>query len=190
MNKAVFIDRDGTLNREVDFLSNPEQLQLIEGTVEALQLLKKLEYKLIVITNQSGIARGYFSEEDLQKIHITLQQMLKKNGVELDAIYYCPHHPSEGQAPYVQTCNCRKPLPGMILAAAEQFQIDLSKSFMIGDKLSDIKTGINAGCRTILVQTGYGRKSLQQLNFANIEPDWICANLLAAAQCIANNSEY
>ncbi len=189
MNKAVFIDRDGTLNREVDFLSEPEQLQLIEGTVEALKLLKNLGYKLVVITNQSGIARGYFTEADLHKIHSTLQEMLKANGVELDAIYYCPHHPSEGSAPYVQKCDCRKPLPGMILAAAELLQIDLSKSYMIGDKLSDIETGKNAGCRTILVQTGYGLKSVQQLGDTDIQPDWICANLLAAAQCIANNSE-
>jgi D-glycero-D-manno-heptose 1,7-bisphosphate phosphatase len=190
MNKAVFIDRDGTLNREVEFLSKPEQLQLIEGAVEALQLLKKLGYKLIVITNQSGIARGYFTEKDLQKIHETLREMLKASGVELDAIYYCPHHPSEGNAPYVQECACRKPLPGMILAAAEQFQIDPAKSYMIGDKLSDIETGKNAGCRTILVQTGYGQKTLQQLEDAGVQPDWICANLLAAAQCIANNFEF
>ena len=174
-NKAIFLDRDGVINIEVSYLSDPADFKLIEGTIEALRILKQKKYLLIVITNQAGIARGYYTEERLKEIHEKMERILKENNIQLDDIYYCPHHPE-----FTGPCNCRKPNPGMLLKAQEEHQIDLKNSYMIGDTLNDIKTGINVGCKTALVLTGYGQQ--EKKNIGEIKPDIISKNLLEFAQ--------
>ena len=168
--KAIFLDRDGVINKEVGYLSNPDDFELIEGAVEALKLLKQKGYLLIVITNQAAIARGYITEKFLKSIHEMMIKRLKQNGVELDDIYYCPHHPD-----FTGPCDCRKPNPGMILKAELKYNIDLINSYMIGDTLNDIQTGKSARCKTVLVLTGYGKE--EQNKIGQIVPDMIFKNL-------------
>lgn len=183
-NRAVFIDRDGTLNVEVEYLNKIDQLKLIDGTVEALKLLQNKDFKRVVITNQSGIARGYLTERELYEIHAALNEMLRLQSVSVDAIYFCPHHPKKGIAPYLQHCDCRKPKTGMLQQAASDLGIDLSASFVIGDKPADVLAGQTAGCKTVLVLTGYGQQSLQKLDETGAKPDFIAKNLLDAVRWI------
>ncbi len=174
---AIFLDRDGVINKEVNYLSNPNDFEFIEGSIKALQILKNKGYLLIVITNQAGIARGYFTEMTLDNIHNKMAKALKENEVLLDNIFFCPNH-HEVTGP----CNCRKPKPGMITQAMEKYNIDLENSYMVGDTLNDIKTGKNAKCKTILVLTGYGNR--EQKKISSIKPDMIFANLLEFAKNI------
>lgn len=174
-NKAIFLDRDGVINEEVSYLSNPDDFKFIDGSIKALKILKNLGYLLIVITNQAGIARGYFTDEILQQIHQKMQKTLETNDISLDDIFYCPHHPD-----FTGTCECRKPLPGMILNATKKHDILLEKSYMVGDTLKDIETGYNAKCKTVLVMTGYGREEVNNIN--KLKPNLICENLLDFAE--------
>lgn len=153
---GLFFDRDGTLNSELDFLSRPEELQLIPNAARAIREANGFGVRVFIITNQSGIARGLFTETDLVAIHKRLITMLAREGARVDAIYYCPHHPEYGQTPYKKACNCRKPKPGMLKQAAKEFGIKLSQSFVIGDRCIDMQAGKAAGCKTALVLTGYG----------------------------------
>lgn len=155
---AVFVDRDGTINVDVDFLSSPEQIQFIPRSAEAIRILNTLTIPVIVITNQSGIARGIFSEEDLRNIHRSFSAELEKYGASVQEYFYCPHHPSEGNILYVKDCSCRKPKPGMLLDAQKKYGFNLERSFVIGDKCIDVETGKNVGATTIQVATGYGTK--------------------------------
>jgi D-glycero-D-manno-heptose 1,7-bisphosphate phosphatase len=160
--KAIFLDRDGTINKYVGFLRNIEEFELIDGVADALRIINSKGYLAIVITNQPVIARGEVSLEELDQIHRKMETLLGNDGVYIDAIYFCPHHPDkgyEGERPeYKIECECRKPKPGMLIKAAEEFNIDLSQSWMIGDKENDIKAGIAAGCNTALIGTGdYGQ---------------------------------
>ena len=152
---AVFLDRDGVINKEVKFLHKPEQLELIPGAADAIRLINQKGYLAIVVTNQPVIARNMCSIEELETIHATLETMLGKEHAYLDAIYYCPHHPDGGypeeRKEYKIVCNCRKPKPGMILQAARDWNIDLSQSYMIGDSENDVKAGINAGVSLSLI---------------------------------------
>lgn len=175
--KAVFLDRDGVINKEVNYLSNPDDFEFIEGSIEALKILKKKKFLLIVITNQAGIARGYYTEKALNQIHDKMSKILKQNNVVLDDIYYCPHHPD-----FTGPCNCRKPKPGMILKAKKKFNINLQSSFVVGDTLNDIRAGLNAKCITVLVLTGYGFE--EKKNIDVIKPDFISKNLLEFAKKI------
>jgi D-glycero-D-manno-heptose 1,7-bisphosphate phosphatase len=149
MNKAVFLDRDGTINTEVDYLSTVEGFIFLPGALAALVRLAKTKYKIIIVTNQSGIGRGYFTEERLKEINVKMCCLLEKAGGRIDAIYYCPHRPDEN-------CSCRKPKTGMIEDAKKDFTIDLAASYMIGDATRDVQLAINAGCTSILVETGKG----------------------------------
>lgn len=148
---AIFLDRDGTINEEVNLLNKPEQLKLIEGAAEAIKLINKSDYLAIIVTNQPVIARNLCSIEELEYIHASLETMLGKEGAYVNAIYYCPHHPDKGypeeRPEYKIDCECRKPKPGMLLQAAKDWNIDLSKSFMIGDSDRDLEVGQNARCR-------------------------------------------
>src|SRR5437870_10233698 len=144
---AVFLDRDGTIMRDVDYCGDPNDVDLLPGVPQALRQLKSSGYKLIVITNQSGIGRRLFSEQQYRTVEAELEQRIGE-GV-IDATYFCPHLPKDG-------CKCRKPSPEMILNAARDHDVDLGRSFFIGDKMSDIECGRNAGVKTILVRTGYG----------------------------------
>lgn len=176
-NKAVFLDRDGVINKELNYLSDPNDFDFIEGSIEALRILKKKGYLLLIITNQSGIARGYFTEKILDKIHEKMIKLLKNEGVALDGIYYCPHHPD-----FTGSCDCRKPNAGLILKARNQFNIDLSNSFMVGDTMNDIKTGKNAKSKTVLVLTGYGKEEQKKID--QIKPNFVFQNLLDFAKNI------
>ena len=153
--KCIFLDRDGTLNVYKGFLTDIEELELIPGTAEALKCINSSEYLAIVITNQPVIARGECSVQELEEIHNKLETLLGQEGAYIDALYYCPHHPDkgfEGERPeYKIECGCRKPKPGMLLKAAEDYNIDLSQSIMIGDGKNDMEAGKAAGCQTILV---------------------------------------
>lgn len=153
---AIFLDRDGTICREVNYLSRPEALELFPFSAEAIRILKEENFLVILITNQSGIGRGFFDEKTLSAIHEKLIFELEKEDARLDAIYFCPHVSED-------KCVCRKPMTGMIEQAAKDFEIDLENSWMIGDKAADIETGFNAGTKTALVLTGYGREELQKL---------------------------
>ncbi|WP_224982556.1 D-glycero-beta-D-manno-heptose 1,7-bisphosphate 7-phosphatase [Geomonas agri] len=154
--RAVFLDRDGTINEEVQYLSRAEQFRLIPGVPYALQRLKDAGFLLVVVTNQSGIGRGLYDEAALEAIHDRMHEELGDFGITIDACYFCPHHPEHGVGDYRVECSCRKPAPGMLQQAARDFDIDLSRSYMIGDKLADVEAGINAGCRALMVRTGYG----------------------------------
>lgn len=151
MNKAIFIDRDGTLNPDPGYISNPDDFNLFDGVAEALARLQKAGYLLILITNQSGIARGLISLQQLDQIHAKLQGQLSSAGARLDAIYHCPHHPDYPPVNGETNCNCRKPKPGMILQALKDHHIDPVKSYMIGDRSSDIKIALKTGVTPILI---------------------------------------
>jgi len=154
MKKAVFIDKDGTLIRDVPYNCDPARIVFNPGVPEALRKLKADGYQLIVVSNQSGIAMGYFKIADLEKVANKIQNDLMAKGVEIDAFYFCPHHPDGKIIRYSKPCQCRKPEPGMLLHAAERFGIDLSRSWMIGDILHDVEAGNRAGCQTILLDVG------------------------------------
>jgi D-glycero-D-manno-heptose 1,7-bisphosphate phosphatase len=163
INRAVFLDRDGTINFEREFLHRPEELHFIPGAAQAIRLLKEAGFRVIVVTNQSGIARGYYDEAAINRLHKYMDGELIRFGASIDAYYFCPHHPEYSSDDYGKTCGCRKPLPGMLLKAAVDFSLYLPASFMIGDKLSDVQTGLNAGCRPLLVRTGYGAEEAAKL---------------------------
>ncbi len=155
--KAVFLDRDGTLNVEKDYLIEPADFEFIPGVPDALKKLQQAGFLLVIVTNQSGVARGYFSLEQVEKLHDHIRGLLERYGVSIAGIYVCPHHPTAGRGAYLCDCACRKGKPGMLFEAARELNIDLSASFMIGDKLADIQAGVAAGCQTCLVETGYGK---------------------------------
>lgn len=157
VNRAVFLDRDGTINEESGYLYKVEDCRFIPGSIEAIARLKAAGFLVVVVTNQSGIARGYYTEADLGKLHQYMDTVITSGGGKVDGWYFCPHHPD-----YVHGttgCDCRKPLPGMLRLAADELGIDLGSSWMIGDKIADIEAGAAAGCRPALVRTGYGNKA-------------------------------
>ena len=152
---AVFLDRDGVINQDTGYVSCVDDFHFIDGTIEALQILKKKGYCLVVVTNQSGIARGYFTEEQFMSLTEWMDWSLADRDVDLDGIYYCPHHPTAGVGEYRQECNCRKPAPGMLLDAAKDLKIDLANSYMVGDKAGDLQAAKAAGVgHKVLVRTG------------------------------------
>ncbi len=154
MKKACFLDRDGVINEEVNYLHEPEKVALIPGIADGIKLAHDSGYLVIVITNQAGVARGIFPEGDIDAVHREISRQLGLQGASIDRFYYCPHHPD-----YTGECKCRKPSPGMILRAAADFDIDLKSSFMIGDRPSDVRAGENAGlAASYLVETGYGKE--------------------------------
>lgn len=155
MNRAVFLDRDGTVNEEVGYLSDLSRLKLIPGAGTAIRRLNQAGLKVVLVTNQSGVARGYFPESFVHDAHALLETMLRKEGARLDGIYYCPHHPTAGNSRHTLDCDCRKPRTGLIDRAARELAIDVKNSFMVGDKWSDVELGQRAGARTVLVKTGF-----------------------------------
>ena len=173
MKKAIFLDRDGTINVAKDYIYKSEDLVFEEGTIEALKTFKNLEYILIVVSNQSGIARGYFTEEDLNIFNNNMNEILKKNGVEITEFYCCPHHPN-GIGEYKKVCECRKPNNKMIEDAIKKYNIDRKKSYMVGDKISDIEAGFKSNLKTVLVKTGYGLKDMEKIDK---NETLICENL-------------
>ena len=171
MSRAVFLDRDGTLNTEVGYVTRPEMLELIPGAAEAVAELCRAGWQVFVFTNQAGIGRGLYTEIDLAMIHAKLIAEIEAAGGTISGIYFCPHAPDAG-------CNCRKPLPGLLRLAAQEHTLDLTECVVIGDSLRDIEAGHAAGCRTILVLTGHTTEELAAA--FPVAPTLICPNLPAA----------
>lgn len=170
--RAVFLDRDGTIAPDVPYCSREEDFKLYPEAGPAIKLLKDSGFKVIVITNQSGIARGYFTEKTLDKIHNKLRREIKKFGIELDAIYYCPHHPDDG-------CDCRKPKTALFRKAAADLSIDLERSYVIGDMPLDVEAGRAVGCRTVLLATG-----TREADGSKDAADFVAADLAGGAGMI------
>lgn len=183
--KAIFLDKDGTLLDDVPYNIDPQRMVLSKNAGEGLRLFVKLGYQLIVVSNQSGVARGYFDEAALQKVEQKLVEMLKGEGVNLCAFYYCPHLPNAPVATYRKACDCRKPAPGMLLQAAIDHDIDLASSWMIGDILDDVEAGNRAGCKTILLDNG--NETEWQISTYR-RPDLMVPDIYAAARLVAEAS--
>ncbi len=179
--RAVFLDRDGVIVEEVHFLRSPEHLRLIPGSAEAIARLKGAGFKVLVASNQSGVARGYLTLRTLARIHRILKAILLKRGARLDAIYYCPHHPRAGRR---ARCDCRKPRTGMLERAARRFGLDLKSCYLVGDTRRDVRAARNAGCRAILVRTGKGGRGGRY----RARPDKICRDLTEAAEWILKSA--
>jgi D-glycero-D-manno-heptose 1,7-bisphosphate phosphatase len=155
--RAIFMDRDGTICEEVGYVNHVSRSRLLPGSLEAIRLANAAGYLVVVATNQSGVARGLFDEALVVAVHRALADTVAAGGGRLDALYFCPHHPREGQPPYRAECDCRKPRPGMLERAAREHDIDLTSSWMIGDSLVDLEAGAAAGTGIVHVLTGYGR---------------------------------
>lgn len=150
-NKAIFLDRDGTINIDKGYLYKKEDFEFEKGSIEALKRFMKLNFILIIVTNQSGVGRGYYREKDIEILNEYLIDYLSKKGIEIKKIYYCPHHPEEGVGKYKKDCEFRKPNPGMLLKGIREFDIDISKSYMVGDKISDVMAGLKSGLKSVLL---------------------------------------
>jgi D-glycero-D-manno-heptose 1,7-bisphosphate phosphatase len=174
MQRLVLLDRDGTINAEKKYLSSPDQLELLPWAAEGIQMMKRLGLATVVVTNQSGIGRGYFDFDRLDGINRQLAHLLATRGASLDRFYVCPHHPEDA-------CKCRKPLPGLAMKAADEFGAALTESFVVGDNECDIEMGKRVGATTILVRTGYGAEVAEQ---SSTQPHYVVDNLLEAAQVI------
>ena len=175
---GVFLDRDGTVTEEVGYVNHPSRLALIPGAAEGIRALNQAGIPVILATNQAGVARGYFTEDLVKEVLTRLQELLAAQGARLDALYYCPHHPSVGPAPYRRDCDCRKPKPGMLLKGAAEFSLDLSCCVVVGDKISDVEFAHGAGARGVMVLTGYGLgEYTYQRRAWKDQPDFIAAGL-------------
>ena len=183
-NRAVFMDRDGTINEEVGYLSRMDDLKVYPRAIEAIRLINAAGMKAVVITNQSGIARGYITEDFVRSVHERINELLGAEGARIDGFYFCPHHPIHGNGIYKQDCNCRKPKPGLLLQAAAEMDIDLARSYMIGDMLKDIEAGKKAGAKGILVKTGYGSAIVR-----TDMPAYIAEDILDAVQWIMRDRQ-
>lgn len=187
---AVFLDRDGTLNEEMGYINHIDRFRLLPRTAEAIRLLNQRGIKVVVITNQSGVARGYFPESLIEEVHRKMVEELNKQGAHLDGIYYCPHHPEVGEAPYRQRCRCRKPETGLVEKAVEDLEIDCSRSYAIGDRCQDIEFGRRIGARTILVLTGYGKGEWEYLRRGwRTKPDFVAEDLYEAVRWVLRQEE-
>ena len=178
-NEAIFLDRDGTINKEYPYISSVDQIKIPRPSIKGLSLLKSLGFKLFIVTNQSGVARGYFTLEKLHEIHEHLQKTLTQKGISLDEILFCPHHPDE-------KCTCRKPNGALIEKVQEKYQLNIRRSYMIGDNTCDVELGQKMGLKTILVLTGLGKKTIKVLQQ---EPDYVATHLFDAAQWIKKNHQ-
>ena len=184
-NRAVFLDRDGTINEEVGYVNHIERFTLIPRVGQAIRLLNQHGIKIVVVTNQSGVARGYFPESLIHLVHQKMQDLLKMDGAYLDGIYYCPHHPDVGEPPYRQKCRCRKPNMGLIEEAVKELDIACSQSYAVGDRSGDIEFGHLFGAKTILVLTGYGKGEWEfHRDQWNVKPDYVAQDLYEAVQWI------
>lgn len=178
LNKGVFIDRDDTISRDVNYCSRPDDFELLPTVGGGIRLLNQEGFKVVVVTNQSGIARGYFTEEMLHKIHKKMVDELAKFGAHIDAIFYCPHHPDED-------CECRKPKPKLAYQAIEQLHIDPRRSFTIGDRLMDVELARAIGCRSVMIPSKPGKEELKN---CDIRPDHIALDLESAAKWVIHQS--
>ncbi|RPH86078.1 MAG: HAD family hydrolase [Deltaproteobacteria bacterium] len=188
---AIFLDRDGTINDEVGYLDSADKLRIIPAAFEAVRLINASGMKAVVITNQAGVAKGLFTEEFVRKINGQIQSALLVQGALIDRFYFCPHHPTEGIDPYRLICDCRKPEPGLLHQAAADLNIDLARSYVIGDRLRDVETAHRAGAKGVLVMTGHGQDLMQdagpdRANELN-QPDYVAQDILEAVHWILKN---
>lgn len=181
MNKAVFLDKDGTLIPDIPYNVDPQLISLQPDCVDGLKLLQSEGYLLIVISNQSGVARGLFTEDKLEAVYERLNELFGMHEITLNGFYYCPHHPGGSEAGYNVECDCRKPEPGMLIKAANEHNIDLKRSWMIGDILNDVEAGNRAGCRTVIIDNG---NETEWLPGPMRTPDITCKNINQAAAFI------
>ncbi|NLW48751.1 MAG: HAD-IIIA family hydrolase [Firmicutes bacterium] len=180
---GIFFDRDGVIIAEKNYLFQPSQIKILEGVISGLNKLRSLDMPIYLITNQAGIAHGFFNEEQLHTVHIHLSEKLLESNVKFRATFYCPHHPGAEVSKYHLDCLSRKPNPGLLYQAARFDKLDLKHSYLIGDKLSDIEAGRRAGTRTILVLTGYGAVEYKKIK-SDQKPDFIASNIDTAADWI------
>ncbi len=188
MNKAVFLDRDGVIIKDVNLLTNSGDIHVLDGVPEALSSLKNAEFKLIVVSNQTVVARGLATEKNVKEINSEIEnKIVELGGPHFDGFYYCPHHPKANLTEYRKECQCRKPRIGMFTQAAKDHNIDLTASFMIGDRITDIIAGKNAGCKTVLLKTGMHKAdtivTVDKID-DSIQADYTCKDLLTAANWI------
>ena len=179
---AAFLDRDGTIIFDKNYLSSPEQVKLYSYAPESIKKLREAGFKIIVVTNQSGIGRGMFTEKDYAKVNKKFLSLLKEHGVKVDAGYYCPHTDDD-------KCNCRKPSPGMVIKAAKEHNIDLERSYTVGDSIRDYILGFNTGGKGILVLTGHGKKQQKNIKKERVKPFAVCRTLKQAANCIIKDAK-
>jgi D-glycero-D-manno-heptose 1,7-bisphosphate phosphatase len=181
---AVFFDRDGTLTVENDWVRSPRDLVLLDGALDAVRDLEHAGYAVVLITNQSAVARGMISEEQLVAIHADLASRFERAGARLDGIYSCPHHPSEGRAPYRRECDCRKPKSGLIERAARELDLDVARSWIVGDAERDLLAGARLGIRGVLVGTGKGMSERERMIAGSAPPEHFAADARSAAALI------
>jgi len=179
--RAIIMDRDGTVCEEVGYVNHVDRVRLLPGSAEAIHAANEAGFQTVVVTNQAGVARGYFAESLVDEVHDRVRELLAAEGARLDGIYYCPHHPDVGAPAYRKACACRKPLPGMLERARDEMGIDLPTSYMVGDSVKDLEAGHRAGTTNVLVLTGYGKGELEYQSHAwPVEPNHVAADLLAA----------
>ncbi len=188
-NRAVFLDRDGTINRDVGYPSHFGQIHIYPSSYKAVRKINQAGFLAVVITNQSGIGRGFLSEEDLESLHQKMSESFNARMARIDGFFHCPHYLSSSVARYNIDCSCRKPNPGMGLQAASALDIDLNRSYMIGDKVEDILFGMRIQTKPILVLTGYGKESLARLQKEGITPAYVARHLLQAVEWILKNEK-
>ncbi len=182
---AVFLDRDGTINEQMGYVNHISRFVLLPGVAQAIRRLNEHDIPAVVVTNQSGLARGYFPASLLDEVHAELVRLLAAEGARLDGIYVCPHHPEAKVEHYRQACRCRKPQIGLLEQAAAELDLDLARSFMVGDRWSDLECGVRAGAVPVLVLTGYGRGELEFIGpQKKIQPVLVAADLLDAVEQI------
>lgn len=183
--RAIIMDRDGTVCEEVGYVNHVDRVRLLPRSAAAIQAANDAGFQTVVVTNQAGVARGYFAEVLIDEVHDRVREMLAAGGARLDGIYYCPHHPEVGAPAYRKICTCRKPSPGMLERARDEMGIDLSDSYMIGDTVKDIEAGHRAGTTNVLVLTGYGKGELEYQSHAwTVQPNHVAADLLDAVTWI------
>jgi len=184
-SRAIFLDRDGTVSYEVGYMNHVSRLKVMPESAEAIRWINGSGFKAVLVTNQSGVARGYFAEPLIHQVHDSLSRQLAEKGARLDGIYYCPHHPREGEAPWRRECECRKPATGMLERACSELGLEMQGSYMVGDTMTDLRTARNAGVTGILVLTGYGQGEFDHRSHHwPFRPDHIAADLRDAVRWI------
>jgi D-glycero-D-manno-heptose 1,7-bisphosphate phosphatase len=190
LRPAIFLDRDGTLSHEVGYVNHASRFRLYAFSVDAVRLVNHSPYLAVLVTNQAGVARGYYPESLVNEVHAGLARSLAAGGAHLDALYYCPHHPSAGEPPYRCDCDCRKPRTGLLKRAEADLGIDLSRSWMVGDRPGDVELAHRAGARGVLVRTGYGRGELEHHPAPwKHPPAFVAEHVLEAVQRILSLDE-
>jgi D-glycero-D-manno-heptose 1,7-bisphosphate phosphatase len=188
---AVFIDRDGTVNEQMGYINHISRFKILPGVTEAFRRLNQEGLLAIIVSNQSGVARGYFPIELLNDIHLSMQKAFERAGARVDGIFFCPHYPKGSVPGYAVDCNCRKPQKGLIDQACERFEIDMSRSYMIGDHYTDMELAERSGLKGILVKTGYGEGVIRyNLPGMRFKPSYIAKDLLDAVEWILRDKEY